>query len=145
MLVLPNDIEYEIIKYIPFPKYSLVSKLWSGEISRLRYEALKTIIRWYRKRMCPKPFNFNPFFPKTVRNLLRSMMVHWHPNRFLVFPENIINTLGINDMLLTVLKPVKYRTPRDIYDWVINLPLIVDDFEYVHVSFFMFERLPEIN
>jgi hypothetical protein len=129
MICIPIEIVYEIISYSPINKYNTVCKTWNIEINRIRRNAYIKISNWYKKRVCPKFVNISNFI--TVKNMLRSMIIHYPPNKFISYPEKIVRILNINLDMLDILPLIYIRKRSDVCLFILNLPLELSDYMFV--------------
>lgn len=123
MVSLPTELEYHIISFNP--NLSGVCKGWEEEIKVIRFNAIQKISNWYYKRLCKKDS-----VERDVRDWIRKMIVHYPEEYFLGYPEWIVNMLALNNTLLDILPSKVSRKKSHVRDWMMNMPLTLNDWHY---------------
>lgn len=120
---LPSELVYMVISYNPRPKFRQVSKNWKNEIDTIR-KPVETIEKWYKKRKARDDYD-------TIKELVRWYVVHYPNEFFMTYPEFTVNKLRLNNTLLDVLPPLDTRKRSDVRDWMLNMPISVNDWANV--------------
>lgn len=121
---LPSELIYKIISYTPQTEFLTVSKEWKGEINSILAKSVKTIEKWYKNKKPQNDYN-------TIQELVRYYVVHYPNEFFMVYPEFTIRKLNLNPNLLDVIPQPDIRKRSDVRDWMLNMPLSVNDWVYV--------------
>jgi len=124
---LPPELQYNIISFIPFsstPYCRSVCKEWGKEINSIQKKYVDVISNWYWKRRIG--FDF-----KTTNEHIRYLILDYFHKDFIILPEKIVSILGLHMGLVNVVRPKNTRKRSDVKDWMMNLPLDVEDWKYV--------------
>lgn len=119
---IPNELWYKIISFVPHGYFKAVCKEWNTEIKNIQKESVGTIENWYRK------VQENP---TTVKELVRCLIVYCPPEFFIVYPEFAVRKLGLNETLLSLIPPLETRKRSDVRDWILNMPILLEDWSYI--------------
>jgi hypothetical protein len=123
-MVLPPEIVYKIISYVPQTSFRGVSKDWKSEIDYILGKSVKKIEKWYKNRKTQDDYN-------TIKELVRYYVVHYPDEFFIRHPEFAVKKLGMNISLLDVIPSQPTRKRSDVRDWMLNLPIQVNDWAYI--------------
>lgn len=121
---LPYELELNIISFVPEFNMGLVCKIWKKKIDTIRKTAVNAIGKWYRPRRITENWN-------NVHDLVRHMIVHYPDEFFLPYPEFTVGKLRLNEELLLILPPIQRRKRSDVRNWMLNIPIELDDWFYV--------------
>lgn len=121
---LPLELVYKIISYVPYTDFRSVSKEWKGEIDYILGKSIKSIEKWY-KMWKPRTDYF------TIEGLVRYYIVYYPVEYFISYPELVVQKLGLSVSLLDVIPNRDIRKRSDVRDWILNMPISVNDLNYV--------------
>jgi len=120
---LPFELQCKIISYTPYYEFFLVCKSWKEEINSIRIKAVDIISRWYLKKRLMYSSN-------NIFNMIRYRIIYY-PDNLLFLPEFIVFRLNLNEELLSLIPDLLNRKKSDVRDWLINLPLDIEDWKNV--------------
>lgn len=121
---LPSDLEYIIISFVPQSEYLTVCKSWNREIKSIQKKSANIIGKWYNRKIVISDFS-------NTRDLVRYFIIHYPEEYFITYPEFTIKKLNINPYLLTLLPKLVNRKRSDVRDWMLNMPISLDDWLHV--------------
>jgi hypothetical protein len=128
---LPTEMQNIIISFLHAqPGFLTVCKEWKKQIKNIQTKSANIIGSWYKKRL-------SGFGRQSVKEKIRYAIFQrpekWIPH----YPEEIVFGLDLTRELLTLLPRIKYRKKRDIRDWLINLPIDIDQWRYIEIEIFL--------
>lgn len=126
---LPDELELNIISFVPEFHLGLVCKTWKKEIDTIRKTAVNAIGKWYRPRRITENWN-------NVQEFVRYMVVHYshkYYEYFRKYPEFTVKKLGLNKELLSIIPPIEKRKRSDVQKWMLNMPISLNDWDYVGI------------
>lgn len=121
---LPPELQYNIMSFIPFSPLKSVCKEWGKEIDNIQKKSVDVISEWYWKRRVQ-----HQDYGLDIKTMIRNLVLYATNESFLTLPEAIVYILGLNDVLLDVIQPRLKKS--DVRDWMINLPITLDDWYLV--------------
>lgn len=124
---LPTEMTNIIISFLPQSGFLTVSKEWEKQIKNIQKKSANIIGSWYKKRL-------SGFGRQCVKEKVRYAIVH-SPEKWLThYPEFIVHGLNLTEELLTVLPRIKNRKNSDVRNWLINLPINMDEWRYIEIE-----------
>ena len=124
---LPTEMMNIIISFSPQSGFLTVSKEWEKQIKNIQKKSANIIGSWYKKRL-------SGFGRQSVKEKVRYAIVH-SPEKWLThYPEFIVHGLDLTEELLTVLPRIKNRKNSDVRNWLINLPIDMDEWRYIEIE-----------
>ena len=121
-MYLPPELQYHIISFYPCGDLKPVCKDWNDEIKIIHKYAANTIGNLYIK----VSENYT-----TIEEMVRYYVVHYPNEFFIVHPEFAVKKLDLNEDLLSILPPPEDRKRSDVRNWMLNMPISVDDWNFV--------------
>jgi hypothetical protein len=121
---LPTEMRDIIISFVPQSRFLTVCKDWKNQIKNIQKKSANIIGSWYKKRI-------SILESESVIDIVRYYIIHYPEIWFIDHPEYIVSNLGLTDELLTVLPPVTYRKRSEVRDWLINIPIDIEDWKWI--------------
>lgn len=129
-MYLPQEIQYMIIEFIPCSEYLTVNREWNAEIKSIQKKAANTIGAWYKKKMlqttCESEHTYS-----SVQQMVRHYVIRYPDEFFIGYPEFVVFKLDLEDDLLSVLPSPINRKRSDVRDWMLNIPIDLEDWMFV--------------
>lgn len=122
---LPLELQFLIISFTPETDLKSVSREWNDEIKIIQKKAVDKISNWYYKN---RP---HEYWAGNVNRLIRYYVINYPDDEFMVYPEFTVDKLRLNHELITVLPVLGSRRRSDVRDWMLNLPIGINDWMYV--------------
>ena len=125
---LPTEMQNIIISFLQAqPGFLTVCKEWKKQIKNIQTKSANIIGSWYKKRL-------SGFGRQSVKEKIRYAIVH-SPEKWLThYPEWIVLGLDLTEELLTVLPRIKNRKNSDVRNWLINLPIDMEQWRYIEIE-----------
>ena len=117
---LPPELQYIIMSFVPKSYLKSVCKDWNNEIKNIQLKYVSIISEWFSKRLVDENYT-------TIKELIRYYVVHMEPEQFIIYPEFIVDIMGLNPYLLDELPDVNVRKRSHVRDWMMNIPISYDD------------------
>ena len=121
---LPTEMRYIIISFVPQSRFLTVCKEWKNQIKNIHKKSANIIGSWYKKRI-------SILESESVIDIVRYYIIHYPEIWFIDRPEYIVSNLGLTEELLTVLPPGTYRKRSEVRDWLINMPIDIEDWKWI--------------
>ena len=122
-MYIPQELQFIIVSFTPFTEFKPVCKNWNNEINNIQKTAANIIGKWYT----PVSSEYT-----NIKEMVRYYVIYHPPPFFITHPEFIVDLFALNKELLTLLSPVEYRKRSDIRDWMMNMPIILEDWDLVN-------------
>jgi hypothetical protein len=117
-----------IIEFVPYSSFRTVCQDWNAEIKKIQKKAANIISVWYNL----KKSSFTESEDSgTVPELVRHYVLHYPNEYFMVYPEFTVSKLHLPPIVLAVLPPLDHRKRSDVRDWMMNIPLTLNEWKYV--------------
>jgi hypothetical protein len=126
-MYLPPELQYMIISFVPHSDFITVSKDWSKEIKSIQKKSVNIIGEWYKSKRVRDHYS-------TVYEMIRFFVIHYPTEFFLMHPESTVLRLGLNESIVTVIPTLANRKRSDVRDWMMNMPINLDD--WLSVGYF---------
>ena len=123
-MALPPELQYMVLSFVPQSEFIPVCKGWENEIQNIQKKAADKIGSWYKPRKVSENYD-------TVPEMVRYFVVHYPEDFFLMYPEATVLKLGLNEELVTVLPSLVGRMRSEVRDWMLNMPIELEDWIYV--------------
>lgn len=123
-MALPPELQYMVLSFVPQSEFIPVCKGWENEIQNIQKKAADKIGSWYKPRKVSENYD-------TVPEMVRYFVVHYPEDFFLMHPEVTVLKLGLNEELVTVLPSLVGRMRSEVRDWMLNMPIELEDWIYV--------------
>ena len=121
---LPTEMRYIIISFVPQSRFLTVCKEWKNQIKNIHKKSANIIGSWYKKRI-------SILESESVINIVRYYIIHYPEIWFIDHTEYIVSNLGLTEELITVLPPVTNRKRSEVRDWLINMPIDIEDWKWI--------------
>jgi hypothetical protein len=122
---LPLELQNIIISFCPHSRNLTVCKEWNAEIKNIQKNSVKTIESWYKKYILNNHSNYT-----SVEDMVRYYVIHYPEYLFMKYPEFIVIKLELTEELLTVLPTIETRKRSHVRDWMLSLPIDLNDWIY---------------
>lgn len=129
-MYLPSDIQHMIVEFIPCSEYLTVNRKWNTKIKSIQKKAANTIGTWYKKKML-KTRGESEHNYSSVQQMVRNYIIHYPDEFFIGYPEFTVFKLDLEDDLLSVLPSPINRKRSDVRDWMLNIPIDLEDWMFV--------------
>lgn len=123
-MALPPELQYMVLSFVPHSEFIPVCKDWKNEIQNIQKNAADKIGSWYKTRKVSENYD-------TVPEMVRYFVVHYPEHFFLKHPEFTVSKLRLNEELVTVLPSLVDRRRSDVRDWMLNMPIELEEWSYV--------------
>ena len=123
-MALPPELQYMVLSFVPQSEFIPVCKGCENEIQNIQKNAADKIGSWYKSRKVSENHD-------TVREMVRYFVVHYPEDFFLMRPEFTVLKLGLNEELVTVLPSLVGRRRSEVRDWMLKMPIELEDWIYV--------------
>jgi hypothetical protein len=121
-MAIPIELQYMIVSFTPQSTLKQVCKDWNDEIEKIHKAASNTIGKWY-PNVC-KDYT-------TIEEMVRYYVIYYKDELFIQHPEYAIYRLYMNPILLSVLPPIEDRKRSNVRDWILNMPITLDEWSFV--------------
>lgn len=123
-MALPPELQYMVLSFVPQSEFIPVCKDWKNEIQNIQKNAADKIGSWYKTRKVSENYD-------TVPEMVRYFVVHYPEHFFLKHPEFTVSKLRLNGELVTVLPSLDVRRRSEVRDWMLNMPIELNEWYYV--------------
>jgi hypothetical protein len=123
---LPTEMRNIIISFVPQSRFLTVCKDWKNQIKNIQKKSANIIGSWYKKRISVLGSK-----NESVIKIVRYYVIHCPEIWFIDHPEYIVSNLGLTEELLTVLPPITNRKRSEVRDWLINIPIDIEDWKWI--------------
>jgi hypothetical protein len=123
-MALPSELQYMILSFVPQSEFIPICKNWAEEIKSIQKKAVDKIGSWYKLKKLREDYD-------TVHEMIRYFVLYYQHDFFLMLPEFTVLKLDLNQQLIDVLPDLVGRKRSDVRDWMMNMPIDLDEWLYV--------------